>query len=107
MYLVNKMGLISWLKKLFVPKEREIEFPFEFATVNYTKEAKKYGIFEDLTTEIRHYHGQEYSSYYYNESLLNALDRQGVPISDLRKKEIELPIKRVINPQVIMYTEVE
>ena len=100
------LKLIKFIISLFKSK-KEIEFPYEFVIVNYTQPARESGVFEDYTKEIRKYAGTEYLSYEYNESLIKSLKEKGMPIYDMTQKKLELPIIKVINPQILKYKDVK
>ena len=96
------MNPLKFLKGFF-RKEEEVEFPDEFGLVMFTEEAMLYGIFEDFTTEIRHYRGKNYISKPYHRGVVESLEEDGVPVDDLRGKQIELPIFKKTNPAEVNY----
>lgn len=101
--------MINFLKRIIFGKkeEKKVEFPFEFVTINYTKQARKYGVFENFTKEICLYAGTEYISYPFIGDLVEGFKNMGLPVYDMTKKVLELPIKRLINPQLLVYKRVK
>ena len=100
------MNPFKFLGRLFGKKE-EIDYPYEFGIITFTEEAMLYGIFEDLTTEIRHYRGTNYISKPYHIGVIESLEEDGVPIFDARKEQFELPIIKKTNPAEVNYEAVE
>ena len=97
------MNPLKFIKKLFPRKEEDVDFPPEFALVAFTKEARQYGIFEDMTKEIRHYEGKKYISKSYTKSLLNAMEELGVPTHNLEDGQMKIPIVKKISPEDVNY----
>lgn len=96
------MNPLKYLGKLF-RKEEKIEYPDEFGIVTFTEEAMLYGIFEDFTTEVRHYRGKNYISKPYHRGVVESLEEDGVPVEDVRDRQIELPIFKKTNPAEVNY----
>ena len=98
------MNPLKFLKKLF-GKQEEIDFPYEFGLVTFTEEARLYGIFEDITKEIRHYKGTNYISKPFHEGVVESMEEWGIPVHDITKEEMELPILKKTNPAEVRYDE--
>ena|SRR3990167_1457091 len=96
----------TFLGGLFRKKE-EIDYPDEFGIVLFTEEARLYGIFEDFTTEIRHYRGKNYISKPYHLGVIESLEEDGIPVKDVRGRQIELPILQKTNPAEVNYESTE
>ena len=90
--------LIGWFRK-----KEAIDFPYEFGLVTFTEEAVLYGIFEDLTTEIRHYRGKNYISKPYHNGIIESFEEEGIPVYDAREHQFELPIFKKTNPAEVEY----
>ena len=97
---------ISPFRRIFGKKE-EIEPPYEFGLVTFTEEAVLYGIFEDFTTEVRHYRGKSYISKPFHRGVIESLEDEGIPVHDVRDKQLELPILGKTNPAEVNYEAVE
>ena len=100
------MNPLKFLKGIFKKKE-DVDFPDEFGLVMFTEEAMLYGIFEDFTTEIRHYRGKNYISKPYHRGVVESLEDDGVPVDDLRNKQVELPIFKKTNSSEVNYEALE
>ena len=96
----------TFLKGLFRKKE-EIDYPDEFGIITFTEEAVLYGIFEDFTTEIRHYRGNKYISKPYHKGVIESLEEDGVPVYDARDKQFELPIFQKTNPAEVEHETIK
>lgn len=96
------MNPLKFLGRLF-KKEEEADYPDEFGIVTFTEEAMLYGIFEDFTTEVRHYRGKNYISKPYHRGVIESLEEDGVPVKDVRDLQIELPIFKKVNPSEVNY----
>ena len=96
------MNPFKFLKGIF-KKEQEVDFPDEFGIVTFTEEAMLYGIFEDFTTEVRHYRGKSYISKPFHRGVIESLEEDGVPVRDVRDMQIELPIFKKTNPAEVNY----
>ena len=96
------MNPFKFLGKFFRKKE-EIDYPDEFGIITFTEEAMLYGIFEDFTTEVRHYTGKNYISKPYHRGVIESLEEDGVPVEDVRGRQIELPIFKKTNPAEVNY----
>ena len=99
------MNPLKFLGKLFRKKE-EIDYPNEFGIVTFTEEAVLYGIFEDFTTEVRHYRGKNYVSKPFHNGVIESLEEDGIPVHDVRDKQFELPIFQKTNPSEVNYEAV-
>ena len=66
-----------------------------------------YGIFEDFTTEVRHYRGKNYISKPYHLGVIESLEEDGIPVKDVRGRQIELPILQKTNPAEVNYESTE
>ena len=97
------MNPLKFIKKLFPRKEEDVDFPPEFGLVTFTKEARQYGIFEDMTKEIRHYEGKEYISKPFIKSVLDAMEELGVPVHNLEEGQMKIPIIKKIIPEDVNY----
>ena len=100
------IGERKFLGGLFRKKE-EIDYPDEFGIVTFTEEAVLYGIFEDFTTEVRHYRGKNYISKPYHLGVVESLEDDGIPIKDVRDMQFELPILQKTNPSEVSYEAAE
>lgn len=100
------MNPLKFLKG-FLKKEEEIEYPNEFGIVTFTEEAMLYGIFEDFTTEVRHYRGRNYISKPYHTAVIESLEEDGVPVEDVRDRQIQLPIFKKTNLAEVTYESVK
>lgn len=88
---------------LFFPKKREYSYPHEFAIVKYNENAKKFGIFNDMTKIIEYHYGDLVRLYPYTEEKIEILHDDGVPVFDETEEEFKISIVKKVNPALISY----
>lgn len=98
--------MFKWLRNMFKAEEK-INFPHEFGLVTFTEDAMINGVFEDYTKEIRHYQGKDYKSIPYNRRIIESMEDDGIPVHDVTKKQIELPIFNKMNPVRVAYVPIK
>lgn len=107
------MGIINFFKRLLGIEEKEIEYPDDFAIVDFSAIALRKNIRDDQNKIIYRYFNDGYGNvilkkYRYDKQRLKALQEiHSIPIFDKTRQEPRFPVFGKILPSEIEYTTKE
>ena len=103
--------LKSVFEFVFGKKKQELEYPSDFAIIDYSSVALENGIKDDQNKVIYRYKYDrfgyllEVKEYHYTKEVLYALEEiHQIPVYDKTQKEARFPIFGKILPQEVSYT---